>query len=182
MTDPNLYECEITFNENSRFPDVEFHIIADSDDALQHQMIIIRELKAQNKELETENKELEAKNKELEAENKINLEACMEYKQRFKEEKERASYFYHIADDLYNKLREIQKGINIDVVEKLEDEKQELLKQIAELQQTCTEMAVKMHSAINAYEILKQKTGYTDDHNKKESTEETKKEPEEKTE
>ena len=142
MTDPYPYECQVTVNENSRFPDVEFHKIIDSDDALQYQIIIIRELKA--------------KNEELEKENKINLEACMEYKQRFKEEKERTSYFAHITDDLYNKLKEIQKDINIDVVEKLEDEKQELLKQIAELQQTCTEMAVKMHSAINAYEILKQ--------------------------
>ena len=189
MTDPYLYECEITVNENSQFPDVEFHKITNSDDALQHQMIIIRELKAQNEELKTENKMhlevirgLKAKNKELEAENKIHLEACMEYKQRLKEEKEHSSYFYHIADDLYNKLKEIQKDINIDVVEKLEDEKQELLKQIAELQQICTEMAVKMHSAINAYEILKQKTGYTDDHNKKESIKETEKKPEEKTE
>lgn len=113
MTDPYLYECEVTFNENSRFPDVEFHRITDSD-AVQHQMIIIRELQAQNKELEVKNKEL--------------------------------------------------------------------LKQIAELQQTCKEMSVKMHSAINAYEILKQKTGYKDDNNKKKTTEEIKKESEEKTE
>ena len=86
MTDPNLYECEIIFNENLQFPDVEFHKIIDSDDALQHQTIIIRELKAKN--------------------------------------------------------------------EKLEDEKQELLKQIAELQQTCKENKMDNIKDINLYEIL----------------------------
>lgn len=165
--DPSIYDFAYVVKEEGLFPSIEVNGIKFLDTP-QQRMIIIRELEAQNKKLETENK--------------TNLEACMEYKQRFKEEKEQASYFYHIADDLYNKLREIQKGINIDVVEKLEDEKQELLKQIAELQQTCTEMAVKMHNAINAYEILKQKTGYTDDNNKKESTEEAEKESEEKTE
>ena len=86
MTDPYPYECQVTVNENSRFPDVEFHKIIDSDDALQHQIIIIRELKAKN--------------------------------------------------------------------EKLEDEKQELLKQIAELQQTCKENKMDNIKDINLYEIL----------------------------
>ena len=86
MTDPYPYECQVTVNENSRFPDVEFHKIIDSDDALQHQTIIIRELKAKN--------------------------------------------------------------------EKLEDEKQELLKQIAKLQQTCKENKMENIKNINFYEIL----------------------------
>ena len=67
---PYLYECQVTVNENSRFPDVEFHKIIDSDDALQHQIIIIRELEAQNKELEAKNKELETENKTIKQENK----------------------------------------------------------------------------------------------------------------
>ncbi len=98
-------------------------------DTPQQRMILIREL--------------EAKNIDLKAEVLILKNQCQMY--------------YQEADDLYSKLRDIQKGLDIDIVKELEKEKQQLNKEILELKHTCTELVVKMHTAINAYEMLKKK-------------------------
>ena len=93
--------------------------------------------------LDTPEHQKEIKEKLIQ-ENKALQEKKLEFEQKYK--------------DLFFRLEALSVG-GIDIIASLEDENQKLKKMVSELKQTCTELTVKMHTALNAYEMLKQHKG-----------------------